>query len=302
MEHREACQKKERSLAPRVCMAKENDFVSVQKTVFEFPGSGIIISLFLFGIGYYLKSKGLQYDLSGGREVHLADYALYGKLSYISSGIVLLISASFNFWNSGRKKMDISPQAKKSRSDLQDMSWQEFEEYVWSLFLKLGYSIDNKNYPLDAGSDLKIRRDGKTSLVRCRKYYVRRVPFAMVNEFCEAVNAEPSVEKGYFITTGFFTREAQKFAVGKPIELIDGERLMDFVRIADSIDSVQERLSIHNSPGIAAFNCPKCDDSMVHQAANSDISAGHQPWGCSTHPACKGTLREKHKDQKTFPG
>jgi len=274
-------------------MAKENDFVTVQKTVLAFPVSGIIISLFLFCVGYYLKSKGLHDDLSGGREVHLADYALYGKLCYISSGISLLISASINFWNSGRKKMDISPQAKKSLSDLQDMSWREFEEYVWSLFSKLGYSIDSKNDPLEAGADLKISRDDKTSLVRCRKYYVRKVPFAMLNEFCGAVDAEPSLEKGYFITTGFFTREAEKFAAGKPIELIDGKRLMDFVRIADSIDSVQERLSIHNSPLQEESLCTKCGASTVLRAPGCEVSSLRLFRECSLSPECKGGLRKE---------
>jgi len=293
MEHRGAGRKKEMSLAPKLCMAKENDFVSVQKTVFAFPVLGIIISLFLFCGGYYLQRKGLQYSLSGGREVHLADFALFGKLSYISSAIVLLISACFNIWNSGRKKKDISPDAKKSLSDLEDMSWREFGEYVWDLFSKLGYSIDSKNDPLDAGADLKIRRDGKTFLVRCRKYYVRRVPFAMVNEFCEAVNAERPVEKGYFITTGFFTREAQKLAAGKPIELIDGERLMDFVRIADSIDSVQERLSIQDSSLQEGSLCAKCGASTVPRTAGCEVSSLHLFRECSLSPECKGSLRKE---------
>ncbi len=246
MEHGDACQKIEMSLVPRVDMAKENEFVSVQKTVFAFPVPGIIISLFLFGVGYYLKSKGLQYDLSGGNEVHLADYALYGKFSYISSGILLLISASFYFWNSIRKRKEGFPGAKKSLSDLQELSWREFEEYIWTLFSKLGFSMNGNgdHEPVDAGADLILKRDGRISIVRCRKYYIRRVPLSMVSEFYMVLRAEPFLEKGYFITTGSFSPEAKIFAAGKPIELIDGERLMDFVRIADSIDSVQERLSI----------------------------------------------------------
>jgi HJR/Mrr/RecB family endonuclease len=281
------------SLVPKVYMAKEKNVVSVQKTLFGFPVLGIIVSLVFFGVGYYLKSKGSQYDLSGGREVHLADYALYGKLSYISSAIVLLLSVSFNFWVSIRKKTDIFPDAKKSLSDLQDLAWREFEEYVWSLFSKLGYSIDSKNDPYEAGSDLKIRRDAKTSLVRCRKYYVRRVPFAMVKEFCEAVNAEPSIEKGYFITTGFFTREAQKFAVGKPVELIDGERLMNFVRIADSIDSVQEMSSIQNSPAQEGSLCTNCGVSIALRTAGCEASSLHLFRECFLSPECKGALRKE---------
>lgn len=36
--------------------------------------------------------------------------------------------------------------------------------------------------------------------------------------------------KGFFVTTNIFTLEAEKFAEGKPMDLIDGTRLVELVR------------------------------------------------------------------------
>jgi len=295
MESREAEQEYELSPGLKVFMKKKNDLIAILKTIFEFPVLGVILSLFLFVLGYYSEWKGLSSRLSGGSAVHLAHYALYVKLSYISSAIFLLASATFFFWNSIRKKKEISPEAKKCLSDLQELSWREFEEYIWTLFSKLGFSVKGSggNEPVEAGADLKLKRDGRVSIVRCRKYYLRRVPLSMVSEFYMGLQAEPSLEKGYFITTGFFSHEAKKFAVGKPIELIDGERLMDFVRIADSIDSVRERSSIQNRPGWAGSNCPECGAAMVPRTTDGSVRAVHLFWECSLSPVCKCALRKE---------
>jgi hypothetical protein len=88
-ESREADHANETFPVPKLYMAKKTDVSSARKTVFEFPVRGIIISLFLFGLGYYLERKGLPSDLLGDRAVYLADYVFYGKFSYIFSGVLL---------------------------------------------------------------------------------------------------------------------------------------------------------------------------------------------------------------------
>jgi restriction system protein len=276
-------------------MAKKNDVSAKRKTAFEFPVLGIILSLFVFVLGHYLERKGLPSDLSGGQAVYLADYVFYGECGYILSGILFLISTSFYLWNSIRKKNEIFPDAKKSLSDLQELSWREFEEYIWTLFSKLGFSMNGNgdNEPIDAGADLILKRDGRISVVRSRKYYIRRVPLAMVREFFMVLQTEPSLEKGYFITTGFFSPEARIFAAGKPIELIDGERLMDFVRIADSIDSVQERSFMHHSLLQAGSICPRCGASLAERTDECDNSSMHIFRECSMSTVCEGALRKE---------
>ena len=172
---------------------------------------------------------------------------LLGKFIYFYSGIIFLISAVALILKSNKKKRGALADERKSLSDLRELSWKDFKEYIMGLFEKLGYSLVDNRGLNDEGTDLKLKRDGRLSIVRCKKYYVRKVPLSMVLEFYNAMSREPDLEKGYFITTGFFSREARKFASDKQLELIDGVKFMDFVRIADSIDAAEEKSAMQNS-------------------------------------------------------
>ena len=103
----------------------------------------------------------------------------------------------------------------------------------------------------------------------------------MVLEFYEAIIREPALDKGYFITTGFFSREAKKFASDKQLELIDGVKLMAFVRIADSIDAAEEKPAIQNSPKMTGYTCPMCGAQMVLRTVESNPHPVTHFLGCS---------------------
>ena len=118
----------------------------------------------------------------------------------------------------------------------------------------------------------------------------------MVLEFYAAMLKCPSLEKGYFITTGSFSHAARKFASGKPLVLIDGERLMDFARIAESIDAAQERSSLQGSLKKMGYTCPACGAHMLLRTVESNSHSVAQFWGCSSYPACKGALRKERED------
>ena len=118
----------------------------------------------------------------------------------------------------------------------------------------------------------------------------------MVLEFYSAMLKWPSLEKGYFITTGSFSEEARKFAVDKPLVLIDGEGLADFARIAESTDAAQEWSSAQNSPCKMGYTCPVCGAHMVLRTVEDNSHSVAQFWGCSLYPACRGTLRKERED------
>ncbi len=260
------------------------------KAAFKFPFLGIIISLALLVLGYYLKEKGAQASI----------YMLLGKFSYLYSGIILLISAVALILESNKKKRGSLSYERKSLSDLRELSWKDFNEYITGLFEKLGYSLLDKRGLNAERADMKLERDGRRSIVRCKKYYVRKVPHSMVLEFYKAISRESSLEKGYFITTGFFSREAKKFASDKQLELIDGVKLMDFVRIADSIDAAVEKSAIQNSLKGPGYTCPMCGARMVLRTVDSNPHTVKHFWGCSSYPACKGALRNELGDLESL--
>ena len=261
--------------------------------IFWFPVIGIIISVVLLALGHYLRlnaayAAGMQGDL-------ISFYIVFGKFSYFYSGVFFLISIAGFIRHSTRKKRPFI-EGRKSLSDLRELSWGEFREYVMGLFQKLGYSPEGNAALNDEHAELRLKRAARTSLVCCKKYYVRKIPLSMVFEFYTAMLRASSLEKGYFITTGSFSQEARKFASDKPLVLIDGERLMDFARIAESIDAAKVWSSMQNNPAKTGFTCPICGAQMVLRTCESGAHTVAQLWICSSFPACKGTLRKEQED------
>jgi restriction system protein len=122
------------------------------------------------------------------------------------------------------------------------------------------------------------------------------VSLVMLSEFYDVMSKEPALDKGYFITTGSFSHEARKFASDKPLVLIDGERLMDFARIAESIDAAKGWTSLQNSLNNMGYKCPMCGADMLLRTVESNSHSVAQFWGCSSYPGCKGALRKEQED------
>lgn len=169
--------------------------------------------------------------------------------------------------------------------NIKNLSWKEFEKFVGSLFEKLGYSVEVIGGLKDGGIDLIIKKDNKTSLVQCKNYRVSKVNLSMVRDFYGAMNANLNYQVGYFISTGIFTLDAKHFAEDKPIELIDGARLMDYVNMA-SMEKVPQSTTTRTVKSTNVPVCPKCGSSMVMRTAKKGTMTGSNFWGCSTYPNC----------------
>ena len=180
-------------------------------------------------------------------------------------------------------------ETRRSLDDLKKLTWKEFEEFVASIFVRLGYSVEVTGGFNDGGIDVVVKKDSKTSLVQCKNYRASKVTLSMVRDFYGAMNANLNFEAGYFITTGIFTLEAKHFAEDKHIELIDGSRLMEYVNMASSKETSQPRPMSKKMTTSNILVCPKCGADMVLKTAKKGDNAGSQFWGCSTYPKCNAT-------------
>jgi len=99
------------------------------------------------------------------------------------------------------------------------------------------------------------------------------------------MTAETAAE-AIIVTSGKFTRDAQDFAAGKPIQLIDGSQLLVLVQYVQNNPTAKAAPSGAED---AAQSCPSCGQPMVLRTSKRGTNAGNQFWGCSTYPACKGT-------------
>jgi HJR/Mrr/RecB family endonuclease len=102
----------------------------------------------------------------------------------------------------------------------------EFEAWIAMLFQLTGYRVRNTQDAADHGIDLWVSDDRLDSgLVQCKRYRgtvgeptVRDLYGTMIHE---------NASYGWLVTTGAISRQAREWVNGKPIELWDGQRLVD---------------------------------------------------------------------------
>ena len=171
---------------------------------------------------------------------------------------------SFN-WVKGQDKLQ----------RLRSLTPTEFEVYISDLFNKLGYKSEAVGRAYDGGIDVVATKDGITHYIQCKNFITRTVSVGDVRDFYGALANKLANGKGYFITTKF-TLEAQKFAEDKPIELIDGFRLMEYIKLAERDNDSEIRTQ--------ELKCPQCGNKLIKK----DGKYG-QFYGCSTFPKCRYT-------------
>jgi len=74
-------------------IAIKRNFGKIIKAMFNFPVLGLIISLALLILGYYLKENGAQDTIQGDEANSLLICMIFVKFIYFYSGIIFLISA-----------------------------------------------------------------------------------------------------------------------------------------------------------------------------------------------------------------
>jgi restriction system protein len=105
----------------------------------------------------------------------------------------------------------------------------EFESWTGMMFQLLGYRVENTQDVADHGIDLVVRNPQVPyGLVQCKRYrgtvgepVVRDLFGTLVHE---------NADRSWLVTTGGISRQAHQWSTGKPIELWDGQRLVDYAR------------------------------------------------------------------------
>jgi restriction system protein len=105
----------------------------------------------------------------------------------------------------------------------------EFEVWIGLLFQLHGYRVRNTQYSGDHGVDIEVSRPPvNTGLVQCKRYR-GTVGEPVVRELYGTLIHERG-DKAWLATTGAISKRAREWATGKPIELWDGQKLVDLAR------------------------------------------------------------------------
>jgi restriction system protein len=200
-------------------------------------------------------------------------------------GLLFLLPAPFaavRAWMDGR----LLAKARGSQA-IRSIPWHEFERLVAIAYRRLGYQVEKRGGAgADGGVDLVLREAGKTTLVQCKHWNRQQVGVPIVRELFGVMDHELA-DAGIIVTGGAFTAEAEAFARGKSIELLNGAKL------AALLNDARGEVSGETAGAVRAPttepSCPKCGAAMVRRTARRGANAGSDFWGCSTYPGCKGT-------------
>lgn len=220
--------------------------------------------------------------------------------------IIFLLGAGLSAWKRHERGALVARVVEGNAADVvNQMTWQQFELLVGEGFRLRGYDVieTGGNGP-DGGIDLVLKKGSEKHLVQCKQWRAVRVGVSVVRELYGVMAAEGAAG-GFVVTSGSFTDEALKFASGKNLQLVDGPKLLAFLKAAGSQKvgspaksraheagadvSGQERTAAREErPNGLAPQCPVCSKAMVRRIRKKAATTNQGFWGCSAFPACRG--------------
>lgn len=162
---------------------------------------------------------------SSGVATDLGEAALdYGWLF----ALLFLIPAPFAAYQRHRRKKLLDTHADLGR--IRDLHWREFEALVAEAFSRIGYRVTVGPGSSSAGEiNLVATAANEKILVQCKHWRAAMVGVSAVGDLLDMIAAE-SATSGAVVTSGTFSDDAEAFAAGKSIQLIDGAQLEKLVR------------------------------------------------------------------------
>lgn len=252
---------------------------------------GVVLAIVTYVWLHSIASNEVIAVAQPGKMADLVGQTLFKSLASVGQyilPIVFTIGAAMSAY--GRYKRGALHEqvaASPERSALNNMSWQQFEALVGESFRRKGYAVtETGGGGADGGIDLALKKDGETFLVQCKQWKAYKVGVTTVRELY-GVMAASGTTGGFVVTSGVFTDEARAFAIGRNIELMDGEALHALIRgvsVPTKVAPVLQAVSTTSAPA-----CPICQSAMVKRTAKRGANSGNAFWGCSQYPACKGT-------------
>ena len=151
------------------------------------------------------------------------------SLAAWSLSLVLLIPAPIAAFHQWRARRLLEYQT--DLANIRSLSWQQFETLVGEAYRRQGYEVIHAGGNGPGGAaDLVLRKHGKTLLVQGKPWTDRTVGVNVVLEVFGAMTARRA-HGAIILTSGRFTQDAQMFARGKSVDLVEGQELAKLIRM-----------------------------------------------------------------------
>ncbi len=231
------------------------------------------------------------------------------NMAHIIAALLLIVALGSAILSWQKRKL---LEKQKDLSTVSNINWKEFEELVGEAYRRQGYFVlENSSDGPDGGVDLRLRKDGELVLVQCKHWKAQKVNVKIIRELY-GIMASRKANRGIVVTYGSFTQDAKDFANGKPLDLVDGQKLMALIESVqrehktDKVISISEqknyktdqgtRINVqrnHKTEQVTGITkvCSLCGSEMVLRKAKTGKYAGQQFWGCKSFPKCRGIAR-----------
>ena len=158
---------------------------------------------------------------SPGTTLRLDDFS-----AILSCGAPVSWIATIGLWLRYRSKLRHRFDHIQAVNDLLLLPPDEFEHFIAHLFRVKGNRATVVGGGGDHGVDILLESaSGQRAIVQCKRWSDKWVGESVVRDFYGAMMHHGPDTKGYLVTTSTFSEAAKDWAEGKPITLIDGERL-----------------------------------------------------------------------------
>lgn len=253
----------------------------------------LLMALVSYGVLHSIAARPMIAPVTGSGQLGatvthslITTMAMFGQLILPFVFCIAAIGSAITAFR--QKKLYNTVATRTDIAVLNEMGWDEFEMLVGEHFRRQGFQVSRQggNDP-DGGVDLVLKTKSESYLVQCKQWKAYKVGVQPVRELY-GVMASRGAAGGYVVTSGVFTDEAQTFAKGLNVELIDGRTLRQI------IDNARKPAAagVQQTPIVQEVtpSCPKCGAEMKKRVARQGSNAGNEFWGCSGYPACKGIL------------
>ena len=110
--------------------------------------------------------------------------------------------------------------------EIDAMSGPKFEQYLRTMFTRLGYRVEVVGSARgDYGGDLVIRKNGTKTIVQAKRYKGKKVGIKAVQE-AHTARAMYDCAEAMVVTNSFFSQQAQKTARATGVQLWDRDELV----------------------------------------------------------------------------
>ena len=188
------------------------------------------ISLIIAVISYFFFHYLAIQVLPVATDLHSATHSLpkqlfitFSKFLQYIVPVVFVIGACVSSFKNKQRSNLLDKQS--GIGSIRDMSWQDFELLVGEAFRRKGFEVkENGGGGADGGIDLVLTKNGKKSIVQCKRWKTFSIGVPLIRELYGVMTSERANDC-IFVSSGNYTAEARLFAENKPIWLIDGSGL-----------------------------------------------------------------------------